>query len=94
MGDRRRLFGESEKDGEEAKTGPRPFWDPILVGELTTQFRTYFSWEWLMFTGGTIWILTHGQLGPVETGPTPVLGLEGAEKPLSRMFYCVTAVLV
>ena len=39
----------------------KPFWEPILVArEFTTQFRTYFS-GWIgMFTGGTIWILTHG----------------------------------
>ena len=42
--------------------GSKPFWDPILVGEFTTHFRTYFS-GWIgMFTGGTIWILTHGHL--------------------------------
>ena len=36
-----------------------PFW---LVGEFTTHFRTYFG-GWIgRFTGGTIWILTHGQV--------------------------------
>ena len=30
--------------------------------QCTTHFRTYFS-GWIgMFTGGTIWILTHGHL--------------------------------
>ena len=34
-----------------------PFW-----GRCTTHFRTYFS-GWIgIFTGGTIWILTHGDL--------------------------------
>ena len=39
-------------------------WDPILVGlgEFTTRLRTYFSGWSGMFTGGTIWILTHGQI--------------------------------
>ena len=38
-----------------------PFW---LVGALTAHFRTYLS-GWIgMFTGGTIWILTHGQTTP------------------------------
>ena len=33
------------------------------VGDFTTQFRTHFS-GWIgMFTGGTIWIWTHGQRG-------------------------------
>ena len=37
-----------------------PFW---LVGEFSTHFRAYFS-GWIgMFTGGTIWLLTHGPLG-------------------------------
>ena len=32
------------------------------VGEFTTHFRTYLS-GWIgMFTGGTIWILTHGHM--------------------------------
>ena len=31
-------------------------------GRCTTHFRTYFS-GWIgMFTGGTIWLLTHGQV--------------------------------
>ena len=49
----------------------KPFWDPILVGigEFTTHFRTYFS-DWLMFTGGTIWLLTHDHLRGCQTsGP-------------------------
>ena len=38
-----------------------PFW---LVGEFTTYFRTYFS-DWIgMFTGCTIWILTHAKPAP------------------------------
>ena len=42
-----------------------PFW---LVGEFTTHFRTDFS-GWIgMFTGGTIWILTHGRL--TRNGPS------------------------
>ena len=47
-------------------------WDPILgpgapgVGEFTTHFSTYFSWAVGMFTGGTIWILTHGHAAAVE----------------------------
>ena len=37
-------------------------WYHFQVGEFTTHFRTYFA-GWIgMFTGGTIWILTHGQL--------------------------------
>ena len=37
--------------------------DPILgVGEFTTHFRTYFSWDWLMVTGG-YGILTHSHMG-------------------------------
>ena len=24
----------------------KPYWDPILVGEFTTHFRTYFSGDW------------------------------------------------
>ena len=41
------------------KTNGIPFW---LVGEFTTHFRTYFS-GWIgMFTGGTIWLLTHGHI--------------------------------
>ena len=31
-----------------------------LVGEFTTHFRTYFSGDWDVKTGGTIWILTQG----------------------------------
>ena len=37
---------------------PQPFW---LVGEFTTHFRTFCGWIG-MFTGGTIWILTYGQM--------------------------------
>ena len=33
------------------------------VGEFTTYFRAYFSGDWDVKTGGTIWILTHGQMG-------------------------------
>ena len=50
-----------------------PFW---LVGEFATQFRSSILWwdwdvHWVydldltgigMFTGGTIWILTHGHI--------------------------------
>ena len=32
------------------------------VGEFTTHFSRDFSGDW--FTGGTIWILTRGHLGP------------------------------
>ena len=39
------------------KTNGIPFW-----GRCTTHFRTYFS-GWIgMFTGGTVWILTHGHI--------------------------------
>ena len=34
------------------------------VGQFTTHFKTYFS-GWIgMFTGGTIWLLTHGHQTP------------------------------
>ena len=36
-----------------------PFW---WVGEFTTRFSRDFSGDWLMFTGSTIWILTHGHV--------------------------------
>ena len=37
-------------------------WYHFDVGEFTTHVRTYFS-GWIgMFTGGTIWILTHGHV--------------------------------
>ena len=36
-------------------------WDPILVGRCT-HFRTHLVGIG-MFTGGTIWILTHGHMG-------------------------------
>ena len=37
-----------------------------MVGEFTTHFRTWFS-GWIgMFTGGTIWILTHGKVHAVD----------------------------
>ena len=36
----------------------KPFWYHFGVGEFTTHFRTYSGWIG-MFTGGTIWILTH-----------------------------------
>ena len=42
-------------------------WDPILVGRCTTHVRHPFQlWDWLMFTGGTIWVLTHGHFAPPE----------------------------
>ena len=41
------------------------------VGEFTTHFRLCFS-GWIgMFTGNTIWLLTHGQVRPVLPGPLP-----------------------
>ena len=37
-------------------------WDPILVGRCTTHVRTDFG-GWIgMFTGGTIWVLTHSHI--------------------------------
>ena len=43
--------------------GQKPMGSHFGVGEFTTHFRTYFS-GWIgMFTGGRIWILTHGHLG-------------------------------
>ena len=37
-------------------------WSHVGVGEFTTHFRTYLS-GWIgMFTGVTIWSLTHGQI--------------------------------
>ena len=36
-------------------------WYHFGVGEFTTHF-SLFEWGW-MLTGGTIWILTHGQMG-------------------------------
>ena len=54
------------------KTNGIPFW-----GRCTTQFGAYFS-GWIgMLTGGTIWILTHGQLPPFNCCPLggmPALG--------------------
>ena len=32
-----------QTDGRHFGCGSKPFWDPILVGEFTTHFRTYFS---------------------------------------------------
>ena len=56
--------------------------DTILVGEFTTHPRTYFSGEIGMFTGGTIWILTHGHIpstvgfmGNCKLGNTTFAGL-------------------
>ena len=55
----------------------RETWKPMgyhfgLVGEFTTQFRTYFS-GWIgMFTGGTIWMLQppcNGESGSVSHYP-------------------------
>ena len=37
-------------------------WCHLGVGEFTTRFRSYSS-GWIgMFTGGTIWLLTHGYM--------------------------------
>ena len=48
------------------KTNRIPFW-----GRCTTHFRTYFS-GWIgMFTGGTIWILTHGRQSSAAQGRFP-----------------------
>ena len=50
----------------------KPFWDPILVGRCTTHFLFYFVIVFLlgigMFTGGTIWILTHGHVARWNCG--------------------------
>ena len=47
------------------ETNGIPFW---LVGEFTTHCRTYLS-GWIgMFTWGTIWVLTHGQMGEIKLG--------------------------
>ena len=40
------------------KTDGIPFW-----ARCTTHFRTYFRGRIGMFTGDTIWLLTHGQIG-------------------------------
>ena len=42
------------------RPGVGTIWDPILVGEFTTHFRTYFSGDWDVHWG--YGILTHGQL--------------------------------
>ena len=57
------------------KTVMGPFW-----ARCTTHFRTYFSGWSGMFTGGTIWVLTHGHIlkhplfeQPPFLGPHPHL---------------------
>ena len=52
---------------EEFGRGSTPIGSHFGVGEFTTHFRTYFS-GWIgMFTGGTIWVLTHGHLSEVRS---------------------------
>ena len=53
-----------EDGGHHGCGGQNRFWDHILggLGEFTTHFRTYFSGDWDVKTGGTIWILTHGHM--------------------------------
>ena len=51
----------------------KPFWDPLGVGEFTTNFRTYFSGDWEVHWG-------------TGTDPRPSLGTlaNGAEMKLQK----------
>ena len=63
-------------------------WDRILgvFGEFTTHLRSNFS-GWIgMFTGGTIWPLTHGHVGPFVIGGLP------SQSPKGSLFFSFSSV--
>ena len=64
------------------KTNGIPFW---LVGEFT-HFRFHFS-GWIgMFTGGTIWLLTHGHIySATPRGEVFFLGREAPAGGVARL---------
>ena len=50
-----------------------PFW-----GRCTTHFRAYFS-GWIgMFTGGAIWLLTHGHISAEVISFIASIGMQSA----------------
>ena len=85
-----RLRNPSRGGGECGKSGCGcqnrfgiPFW-----GRCTTHFRTYFS-GWIgMFTGGTIWPLTHGQVCAERAAPR--LRVEWTVARLRRDSHCLS----
>ena len=42
----------------------------LQIAEKDCPRETYFGGDWLMFTGGTIWLLTHGHPGNRSTFET------------------------
>ena len=65
-------------------------WYHFGVGEFTTHFRTYFS-GWIgMFTGGTIWVLTHGHMNFFRQVIARAPGLRRAPGALRGDFFAFT----
>ena len=65
--------------------GSKPMGSHVGVGEFTIHFRTSFS-GWIgMFTGGTIWLLTHGQICTAGLGPCCRLGRHGQQGAAQRL---------